>query len=159
MPLELPKGWCSLKAPKNASAAKWDAVKDAPLNENLRAYSAAEAHALAKTLMRYQTEGDRDNWQPPVETVEGATGDCEDFAILARRLLLNGGYDSSKIWLLIVKDLAVNRDHALLWIEGEGYLDVRAPRPLAAEVFTDYRPILAFNDTETLTFGKKRAAA
>lgn len=155
MPLELPKNWCSVKAPNSLqTTVKWNAVKDAPLDANLRAFSPEEAHALARQLMSYKSDRLRDRWQTPAETVAAKTGDCEDFAILARALLINGGAEPSSLWLLIVYDLAVGKDHALLWTPTR-YLDVRAPKPLDHAVFTDYRPIVAYNGAEELTFGRR----
>lgn len=157
MPLNLPKNWCSVNAPRNLQlTVKWNAVKDAPLNANLRAFSPDEAHVLAKQLMKYQSDRLKDKWQTPAETVAAKTGDCEDFAILARALLINGGAEPESLWLLIVHDLAVGKDHALLWTPTH-YLDVRAPRPLAHAVFTDYRPIVAYNGNEELAFGRRVA--
>lgn len=111
--------------------------------------------AIANKLIKYCPEPTgADKWLRPGETLQLGAGDCEDWCIFVRALLLNGGIRASKLWLLIVHDLAVGKPHALLWTPVR-YCDVRAPRPLAHPVFSDYRPIAAFNDAEALTFGRK----
>lgn len=161
MPLELPNGWVSTPAPKGLGlTAKWKAVEAARLPENFRAFNSAEAHAIAKQLIRYAAEPTAaDKWLKPADTLALGAGDCEDWCLFVRALLLNGGIVPEKLWLLIVRDLAVQDDHALLWTPIR-YCDCRAPKPLVHAVFSDYRPIAAFRThsdgtTEAVTFGRR----
>jgi Predicted periplasmic protein len=112
---------------------------------------------MAKSLVRYCPEPtSADTWLPPAESLRLGAGDCEDWCIFVRALLINGGIESSKLWLLIVQDLVTNQTHAVLWTPIR-FCDGRAPAPLTHDKFVDYRPIAAFNDTEAVTFGKRRA--
>ena len=161
MPLELPQGWTSLPAPQGLNLTrKWEGVKDARLPLALQAGNSSEAVALAREHIKYKREPDSlDDWQLPTETLRRGEGDCEDWCLFVRALLLNGGIPSHKLWLLIVHDLAAKQDHALLWTPIR-YCDVRAPAPLVHAVFSDYRPIAAFRtlddgNTEAVTFGRR----
>lgn len=157
MPLLLPTGWVSIPAPNGLGlTSKWEAVKDARLPADLSAASPSEAHALTDDLVEYRPELDNsDHWQPPAESLELGHGDCEDWSLVARALLLNGGANPADIWLLIVYDLIARNDHALLWLPTH-YLNCQARRPLEHSNFADYRPIVAFSATEAVTFGRRR---
>lgn len=158
MPLELPNGWVSLPAPANLGLiARWEGVKDARLPPSYRAFSSTESHAFTQRVVSYVPDQD-DEWQTPDETLRRGQGDCEDMAIFERALLLNGlgeGF-AHKLWLVIVRDLILDKDHAILWTPIR-YIDNRAPKPLLHSQFRDYRPIAAFNGTEAVAFGKRRA--
>lgn len=158
MPLDLPDGWVSTPAPEGGLSAKWEAVRDHRLPDGLRAFSSKESHALTLQLVKWSGEvGDGDHWQTPEESLAKGSGDCEDMALFERALLLNGlgeGF-ADKLWLLIVRDLLVKIDHALLWTPIR-FIDCRAPRPLEHRYFRHYRPIAAFSSAEAVTFGRRR---
>lgn len=156
MPLELPQGWTSLPAPKGLNLTrKWERVKDARLPLAMKASSSVEAMAIAKQMVKYCREPtSTDNWLLPNETLKLGAGDCEDWCLFVRALLINGGINPSTLWLLIVHDLATKQDHALLWTAIR-YCDGRAPGPLTHDKFMDYRPIAAFNDREAVVFGRR----
>lgn len=156
MALELP-GWGALKAP---AYRKWESVKDASLCSPIDGvFDPATAHAWARKNIRYQREP-IDEWSAPALTIKRGYGDCEDFVLLERALLLAAGW-KSPIYMLIAHDLLAREDHALLITQGE-ILDCRVPRIIPLAAFADYRPIYAFSDdgngnSETLTFGKRKA--
>lgn len=155
MPLELSYGWTSLPAPEGlALTKKWEAVKDARLPLRWKAGNSGVAVEMAQSLVHYKPE-QADHWQTPEETLELGTGDCEDWCLFIRALLLNGGIPPAKLWLLVCRDLVANMDHALLWTPIR-FCDVRAFAPLTHDKFIDYRPIAAFNIAEAVTFGKRR---
>lgn len=158
MPLDLPNGWTSTPAPKGLGlTAKWLAAKDARLSQNLLARSSEEAHALARQLIKYCPEPTgADKWLLPMETLRLKAGDCEDWVLFTRALLINGGIKPAILWLLIVDDLVTHQPHALLWTPRR-FCDCRAPTVLEHSKFKDYRPIAAFNDSEALTFGRRVA--
>lgn len=139
----------------NVMQAKWDRVKDERLPCTYQAFGEQAAVSMAGTLMFYAGEpAGRDDWQTPAETLDRGRGDCEDWAILVRSILLNGNADPKSLWLLIVEDLAIRRHHALLWTP-RCFMDHRASTPLLHNRFIDYRPIIAFNSEETVGFGAK----
>lgn len=49
---------------------------------------------LRKNVRFVAERGAEDHWQPAVETLAKRTGDCEDYAILAKRMLEPKGYDT-----------------------------------------------------------------
>ena len=160
MPLTLPHTapglkWQSTPVDNPLLQAKWDRVKDEHLSRNYQAYGEATAMGMANGMMFYAGESaGKDEWQTPKETIDRGRGDCEDWAILVRSLLINGNYDPKDLWLLIVEDLAIRRPHALLWTLN-CFLDHRSRTPLLHNRFLDYRPVIAFNDKETVSFGAK----
>lgn len=157
MLLQLPGGWTPLVAPDSLPLfAKWQAVKDDRLPAAFKADNEAAAHASTADNIDYQPEPEgTDNWQTPTETLAKQTGDCEDFCLFYRALLLNGGFADSDLWLLILFDLVARQDHALLWTPSY-YLDCRARIPLAHSNFYDYRPICAFAANKAVIFGRKK---
>jgi len=56
-----------------------------------------------KTNFTYQWE-DGDYWKTPKETVKDKGGDCEDFSILAKKILTDLGYSSYLVVLTPKKD-------------------------------------------------------
>lgn len=151
MALELP-GWGSLKAPPYA---KWEAVKDKTLPPIDGVFDPATAHRFVREKITYRPEG-LDDWSEPALTLKRGYGDCEDFCLLERALLLAAGW-KPPIYLLIAHDLLARLDHALLVTQGE-ILDCRTPRLIPVASFADYRPIFAFSSppNENLTFGRRR---
>lgn len=148
--LELP-GWAPLKAPKESD--KWKAVK-AKTAEAMPGLDTPEAvHLWARRNITYTPER-IDLWQSPAHTLKRKAGDCEDIAILERALLKAAGWDKP-MWLLIVYDIIVRTDHALLITDGK-MLDCRTDRIIPLELFSDYRPIAAYSDEAPLTFGRRR---
>lgn len=113
---------------------------------------------MAKSLVKYCAEPtSADHWLTPAESLRLGAGDCEDWCIFVRALLLNGlgeGF-KDKLWLVVARDLVTNQDHAILWTPIR-FCDGRAPAPLTHDKFIDYRPIAAFNNAEAITFGKRR---
>lgn len=96
-----------------------------------------------------------DNWQTPNETLVRKAGDCEDFCILMRALLINAGFDSSKIWMMIGNDLIAKEAHAVLVFEDKFVLDQRCSKVLLLEMYMDFTPVLAYSDKKAVIFGRK----
>lgn len=154
--LDLPNGWVGLEASSALPLReKWLSVKDDRLPSELTAVGDEEAHAYGQDHIEWTRDRGRDEWQTPTITLLKGTGDCEDFALLYRALLLNGGADDSSLWLVILYDLIARCDHAVLWTPTH-YLDCRARIPLAHSNFCDYRPICAFSANEACLFGRRR---
>jgi plasmid rolling circle replication initiator protein Rep len=69
----------------------------------------------------YQAEKE-DYWKTPEETVKDKGGDCEDFAILAQKVLEDLGY---KAYLIILANKETNKGHAVcLFKEKDGTFSV-----------------------------------
>jgi hypothetical protein len=98
---------------------------------------------------------DVDYWQSPEETLSLKTGDCEDYAILGRAILIAAGFDSSTIWVLMGKDLITREEHAVLVVQNF-VLDCRTDIVQKLEAFTDFAPIVAYSDNRAVIFGRKQ---
>jgi predicted transglutaminase-like cysteine proteinase len=57
-----------------------------------------------------------DRWSAPLATLTTGRGDCEDYAIAKYVALLAAGIDESDLRLVIVHDLAIDEDHAVVTV-------------------------------------------
>lgn len=136
--------------------ARWDGI--APLRTDivLKGRSLDEVNKYANNLVAYKSET-KDHWQSPRQTLKMKTGDCEDYAILKRALLLNLGYRDEDMLIVFVKDILSRANHALLAVNKGGtwyFLDSQNNLVLTNNQVRDYAPIAAFSGTKGWTFGK-----
>lgn len=145
-------GWRGLEIAPNP---KWLAVKDLRVpKEVTTARGMGDIHLFVRGHIKYQKEAlGSDSWQKPADTLALGLGDCEDFCILERALLLNAGYRNSRIELMVVKDILTREDHALLWVD-EHYLDNRTAQVLHVSQFKDYRPITGHRADKSYLYGR-----
>ena len=153
--LDLP-GWAALKVPaKGGLWNKWAAVKNEVLRRPPGVSNSQDVLTYARKRVRYQRESiAADDWQKPTVTLERAVGDCEDFAVLMRALLLAVGYKEPDCYIVVAHDLAAKQDHAMVFV-GDYYLDNRHDTVLHKSKFSDYRPIFAFQQSQMFVFGRK----
>jgi predicted transglutaminase-like cysteine proteinase len=78
------------------------------INQAVRYVSDFEAHGVA------------DVWSSPLETLAAGTGDCEDYAIAKFAVLLDAGIPEKDLKVLLVRDMAVRQDHAVLAVRVDG---------------------------------------
>lgn len=112
--------------------------------------SRVNRHVNQTTTYKVDPElyGRRDYWATAAETLKHAAGDCEDFAILKKKLLEAAGVPTNQMRLHLLRDLTANADHAFLVIKtanGEQVLDNRTDRIIALSDTTEIRPILSFS--------------
>ena len=55
-----------------------------------------------------------------METLAAGTGDCEDYAIAKFAMLLDAGVAEKDLKVLLVRDMAVRQDHAVLAVRIDG---------------------------------------
>jgi predicted transglutaminase-like cysteine proteinase len=64
-----------------------------------------------------------DRWSAPLETLSSGRGDCEDYAIAKYVALGEAGIGENDMRLVIVRDLGLGEDHAILAVrDGEKWL-------------------------------------
>ncbi len=153
----------------NAIARKWETVRLASLVGESGPWEelVGEVHRLpaADPLrmvnswvnwhVRYREDRTGDEWAPAALTLRRGYGDCEDFALAKRALLIELGVPSDDLYLVLLHDsrrvqhavLAVNRRDRLL------VLDNRTDKVLPAEVIADYTPIVSFSGPFAWTYG------
>jgi predicted transglutaminase-like cysteine proteinase len=92
--------------------------------------------------------GVEDSWTSPLTTFASGAGDCEDYAIAKYLVLLESGMNDDDLQLLIVRDVRVRADHALLAANLDGHwflLDNRHFAIVDSNDPTPYVPLFAFN--------------
>lgn len=103
-----------------------------------------------------------DRWVSAGETLARGRGDCEDYAIAKLQLLRHAGFADKDLYLVILRDIARNADHAVLVARAEGrllVLDNGSNRIADSATFEDYRPILTFSGNRTWTHGYRRTTS
>ena len=58
--------------------------------------------------------GTPDHWSAPFETLQSGRGDCEDYAIVKYLALLEAGISEDDLRIVILKNVFLNEDHAVL---------------------------------------------
>ena len=110
-----------------------------------------------KDLSQY---GVTDYWASPFESLTRGAGDCEDYAIAKYAILRAAGIEEQDLRLVIVRDLRVRQDHAVLavWIQGRWrVLDSRRFLMLDDTQLPDYEPlfVLADGTNQVVSYGEK----
>jgi predicted transglutaminase-like cysteine proteinase len=106
------------------------------INQAVRYVSDFEAHGVA------------DLWSSPLETLAAGTGDCEDYAIAKFAMLLDAGIAEKDLKLLLVRDMAVREDHAVLAVRIDGrwlVLDNRRMALIETADLPEFMPLFAIN--------------
>ncbi|WP_422060518.1 transglutaminase-like cysteine peptidase [Sphingopyxis sp.] len=100
--------------------------------------------------------GQGDVWATASETIARGSGDCEDFAILKMQMLRAAGIGDDRVKLVLLRDLALGADHALLlvrtetgWVALDNMTDrvYDGSRPIAV------RPIMSFSGERSFVHG------
>jgi predicted transglutaminase-like cysteine proteinase len=96
-----------------------------------------------------------DRWSPPLETFTTGRGDCEDYAIAKYVALREAGVAADDVKLVIVRDLAVAEDHAVVAVRLDGnwiILDNRWLTLVQDSDMTQATPLLVLDDTGVFAF-------
>lgn len=152
---------------RTAFDQRWERVRRAPsaalMRSALQQSGVVEGMDKTELLARvnrwvnqkiaYQSDdrnyGERDYWASAAETLQRLSGDCEDYAILKMHMLQAAGISADRIKLMLLRDLAGNRDHAFLVVSmpgGDQVLDNMADHIYAARAAVAVRPVLSFSE-------------
>lgn len=104
----------------------------------------------------------RDFWATADETVARGSGDCEDYAILKMHMLRAAGIDGDRMKLVLLRDLAINADHAFLMVRSQAgwvVLDNMTDRIYDGRQANAVRPIMSFSGDHRWIHGYRDAAA
>lgn len=132
--------------------SRWEAVRHSRADAVDGVSTPAEVDLWVNRNIRYQREP-IDVWALPRETLGRGFGDCEDFAILKRALLLAAGRADGDIAMVIVNDLIARQPHAVLMVDGL-VLDSFNSLHLPVSKVRDYTPIMAFCGERRFTYGR-----
>jgi len=106
------------------------------VNDAIRYTSDMEQHGVA------------DLWSAPLATFASGRGDCEDYAIAKYVALRESGIAAEDMRVLLVRDLAVREDHAVLAVREGGrwmILDNRSMAPIADSDVRNFMPLFALD--------------
>lgn len=87
-------------------------------------------------------------WETPFEFLRYG-GQCQDYAIAKYELLRQAGVPASAMRMVVVRDTAIARDHAVLvvYVDGEPLmLDILIPTIVPATANIPYRPYYSINE-------------
>ena len=90
-----------------------------------------------------------DYWATPFEFLRKAGGDCEDYAIAKYMMLRDLGVATDDMRIVVLKDLKLRVDHAILavYINGTPFiLDNRYSDIMSANSLPDYQPVYSINE-------------
>ncbi len=93
-----------------------------------------------------------DVWTTPLTTFALGAGDCEDYAIAKYVALREAGVDAADLRLMIVRDRALNQDHAVAAARVDGQwliLDNRRMTLLGDTDVVNLTPLVALDSEET----------
>jgi predicted transglutaminase-like cysteine proteinase len=126
----------------------------------------AVANRVINQVLTYKEDDpftdDGDHWQTFRETIERGTGDCEDFAIAKMEMLAAMGMPADKMTLVVVKDTAKDRHHAVLVVDIAGsnlVLDVEDDKITGDAQDINYDPMFSFNRDAMRVYGNRIADA
>jgi hypothetical protein len=146
-------GWVAIPRPPEP---KWERVKARRLAHDPTATTSPplSVNAWVNRHVRYVADL-KDRWQPPGETLKLGTGDCEDFAILKRAILINRGWPAADLAMLVVKDLASGAEHAVLWVAGAVW-DLAPDAPIRTAALAGIvQPVFAFGAEQSWLYGQR----
>ncbi len=168
-------GSVALRVTKTPFQRDWSRISAAPLGAAGQSLVAtarqagsrlAQVEAVNKAVnhrLTYRDDsrifGTADYWATPAESLSRNAGDCEDYAILKRAALRALGVPESDMYLVVLRDLAVRADHAVLAVRIDGQikiLDNRNDQLSTDRGQSDYRPIFSFNGQNAWTHGYAR---
>jgi len=100
-----------------------------------------------------------DNWQNPSDTILKSTGDCEDYALLKRALLIERGFNDNELMMVVGFDMIIRQEHAILLVlyDKEWWvLDNRTNALTQDDIYTDFNPIKGYSASNSWIFGEKK---
>ena len=123
------------------------AARDGDLKSRVEAVNRA-VNASVRYVSDYEQHGVADLWSSPLETLATGLGDCEDYAIAKFAVLQAAGIPEKDMKLLLVRDLAVRQDHAVLTVRIDGHwlvLDNRWMKLVDSADLPEFMPLFAIN--------------
>jgi predicted transglutaminase-like cysteine proteinase len=108
----------------------------------------SNVNAAIRYVSDFEQHGVADLWSSPLETLAAGAGDCEDYAIAKFALLQDAGIPDQDLKLLLVRDLAVRQDHAVLAVRLDGHwmvLDNRRSGLSETSDLPDLMPLFAID--------------
>lgn len=102
-----------------------------------------------------------DHWASVGETALSGRGDCEDYAIAKRALLIEAGFDDANLQFVVLKDIRRGLQHAVLiaHVDGVRYVLDNLSDTIAKDtLYRNYRPIASIIGGREYLHGFARTA-
>jgi predicted transglutaminase-like cysteine proteinase len=138
-------------APCSPAATRFIAVIDEVRRHDGRARLETVNRAVNDAI-RYtgdmEQHGVADLWSAPLATFGSGRGDCEDYAIAKYVALREAGVAAGDMRIVLVRDMAVREDHAVLAVREGGrwmILDNRSMAPIADSDVRNFMPLFALD--------------
>ena len=138
--------------------SRWLAVKDYGLS-GVRVAAPGRFSKVQKLVseeLTWQPEA-VDVWHAPAVAWMIGSGDCEEFSLVKRAILLNSGIPDEDLFFVLCIDLVRRAPHALL-IARQGdkayVLDIKGGI-YRVEHATDFMPVAAYTGTAAWVYGKR----
>jgi predicted transglutaminase-like cysteine proteinase len=127
------------------AAAKFIAVIDEARRHDGRSRLEAVNRAVNDAI-RYTSDMEQhgvvDLWSAPLASFASGRGDCEDYAIAKYVALREAGVAVADLRVVLVRDLAVREDHAVLAVRHEGHWIVLDNRRMALAEDNELRHLM-----------------
>ena len=146
------------------AARKFVAVTQAAASGDIRARVEAvniRVNQAIRYVSDYEQHGVADRWSSPLDSLAAGKGDCEDYAIAKYGILRAAGIAEADLKILLVRDLAVRQDHAVLAARVEGrwlILDNRRAGLMETRDLPYFMPLFAINEVGVSLFATPYAA-
>ena len=149
-------GWTALRSPRLDS--RWLAVKDYRLS-GVRVEAPgrfSKVQSLVNKELTYQPEA-VDVWHAPAIAWAIGYGDCEEFALIKRAILIDSGIPDEDLFFVLCHDLARHAPHAMLVARqaGKAYVMDIGSDAYPVEKARDYMPVAAFTGSSAWVYGRK----
>jgi predicted transglutaminase-like cysteine proteinase len=132
--------------------AGWDRVKADRLDADPcpNAADAAAVNVWVNNEVNYQL--DPNAWQTPAQTLATLSGDCKDYAVLKRAILLSKGVPEETLFLVVGIDMQSGGQHAVIWTS-DGVMDnfkgaLLSPDDLQAV----FEPVFALSEKQSFFY-------
>lgn len=105
--------------------------------------------------------GELDRWSSPLATLKRGRGDCEDYAILKYKILIEAGVRARDLRIVLVRDTSVRIDHAVLSarVDSRWYVLDNRKRGFYVEVdLPHYMPLFALDESGVKLFAAPYAS-
>ena len=124
-----------------------------------------EANRAVNMVIRHTSDfaqhGEADRWSAPLATFATGKGDCEDYAIAKYVVLIEAGFPRDDLLLVLGRDRAVGKDHAVLAARLDGHwliLDSRRTESMDDSEATSFTPLFTINGRGVRLFAAPYAA-
>ena len=114
-----------------------------------------EVNAWVNQAIQY-TNDPTDDWQKPSDTLTLGTGDCEDYCLLKRALLIERGFTDAELMMVVGFDLDVRQEHAVLLGQYDNdwwVMDNRTASVMRSNSFEDFHPTKGYKALDSYIFG------